>query len=164
METVRVIDPHAATALLTELRDMTWTWRRDDLTAVAQDLRWTNLEIVKGRVGEGAFADAPVSFGGEEVQALIRDGHVAFVSMRVSDRAPGDTNASVAAVHRSWLQLVRLATGLFGPPTRTTAGRNPDAQWRGPQATVSVVDVRIAVVLYWAHNAYQDWWNTLDAD
>jgi Family of unknown function (DUF6301) len=158
---VRVIDRASATKLLTDLRQCRWSWRREDLPEIATWLGWTNFEIVAGKYGEVAFADAPVSFGGEEVEARIGDGEVKTILIQVSDQPDKKTNESLISLHRSWTELIALATELFGPPTRRTGRDNPDAQWRGEQATLSIQNVKSALVINWAGNAYQDHWNNL---
>jgi hypothetical protein len=158
---VRVIDPASATKLLTDLHQRRWSWRRDDLPEIAKELGWTNFEIIKGKTGEGAFADAPVSFGGEEVEASIADGKVKTIMIQVSDQPEKKTNDSLISLHRSWTELIALATDLFGPPTRRTGRDNPDAQWRGEQSTLSIKNAKSALVVNWATNAYQDHWNSL---
>ncbi|HEY2832992.1 MAG TPA: hypothetical protein VGJ14_11260, partial [Sporichthyaceae bacterium] len=60
MNTERLIDPDATT-LLTELRDMRWTWRREDLTTTAQTLRWTT-----SRSSSGASVKAPSRVSGRQ--------------------------------------------------------------------------------------------------
>jgi hypothetical protein len=158
---VRVIDPASATKLLTDLHQRRWSWRRDDLAEIAKALGWTNFEIIKGKTGEGAFADAPVSFGGEEIQVMIRDGKVDRIMIQVSDQPVKKTNESLISLHRSWTELIALATDLFGPPTRRTGRDNPDAQWRGEESTLSIKNAKSALVVNWATNAYQDHWNSL---
>jgi uncharacterized protein DUF6301 len=129
--TSRVIDRASAAHLLTDLRQRRWSWRRDDLPGIAQALGWTNFEILRDDAGEGAFADAPVSFGGDEVDVLIEDGMVDRILIRVSDQPARKTDESLVFMHRSWTDLVGLATDLFGPPTRRFDTGSPDAQWRG---------------------------------
>jgi uncharacterized protein DUF6301 len=158
---VRVIDRAAATNLLTDLRQRRWTWRRDDLPEIAKALGWTNFEIVTTKHGEGAFADAPTSFGGEEIDVMIGDGKVDTIMIRISDRPAKKTNESRVSLHRSWTDLIALATELFGPPTRRTRNQNPDAQWRGEQATLSIKNVKSCLVINWATNEYQEHWNNL---
>jgi uncharacterized protein DUF6301 len=158
---VRVIDPESATKLLTDLHQRRWSWRRDELPEIAKALGWTNFEIVSGKAGEVAFADAPITFGGEEVEAIIGDGQVSTIMIRISEGPPKKTNESLVALHRSWIELIALAIDLFGSPTSRTGGQNPDAQWRGEQSTVSIKNVKSALVINWARNAYQDHWNSL---
>lgn len=157
---VRAIDPESARKLLVDLRERRWSWRREDLPAVAEALGWTNFEILDGDLGATAFADAPITFGGEEVEALIRDGIVEEVSIQISDQPAKKTDESLASLHRSWTCLVDLTTALFGPPTLRTPSPNPDAQWRGEEATIRIVNAKAALVLVWARNAYQDNWNS----
>jgi hypothetical protein len=158
---VRAIDKASATKLLTDLHQRRWSWRREDLPEIAKALGWTNFEIVSGKHGEGAFADAPVSFGGEEVDVMIGDGKVETIMIRVSERPAKKTNESLISLHRSWIELIALATDLFGPPTRRTGSQNPDAQWRGEHATLSIQNVKSALVVNWASNVFQDHWNNL---
>jgi hypothetical protein len=157
-DTLRVIDPASATELLKGLRQYRWSWRSDDFHQIADQLGWTDFEIINGK---GAFATTPAGLGGRELEALIRDGRVETIKIRVADRAPKKSNESLIFMHESWSSLVALATDLFGKPTRLKHGQNPDAQWRGEESTIGLQNVKIAVVLNWANNAFQDGWNSL---
>lgn len=160
MTDVKAIDAEAARRLLTALRDMRWNWSSAELADVANRLGWTNFEVLEGKA---AFADGPWQLGGEEVAVDLKDDNVTRVMLTVTERRGKKTEESLAFMANTWRDLVTTATNVLGEPTLRTGQQNPDVQWRGPNATIGVQNVRVAVVVNWATNEFQDQWNHLRA-
>jgi len=144
--------------LLDVLQRTRWNWTQNDVPRIVKDLGWTNLQEVDG---VPATADAPWGFGGGEIRFVTDEKRVDTIRIRLTDRVVRKSPESLAFMHSAWASLVALATDLLGDPDRRTEGQNPDAQWRGEESTIGVQDAKVAVVVNWAGNAFQDHWNSL---
>src|SRR5262249_61007474 len=118
----------------------------------------TNLQQVDG---VPATADAPWDLGGGEIRFVTDEKRVDTIRILLTDRVVRKSPESLAFMHSAWTNLVALASDLLGDPDPRTQGQSPEAQWRNEESTVSVQDAKVAVVVNWASNAYQDHWNSL---
>lgn len=157
---LRVIDDATAKQLMTTLSRRRWSWAPEDLRQLVEDLGWTlDYEDPEG----GAKGTAPLSVKGGNVRIAVDGGKVKSFTIRVTDSQTSKTPESLQFMHDAFTKLVTLGTELFGAPSHRIPGQNPEVQWRFDESSLTVKNVKVATVIKWNSNEFQDHWNRLAA-
>ena len=147
------LDKDALRSLLTTVRDTSWSWTEDDVPVLAERFGWTLVQVLPGM---GAVADAGYGLGAKAFRLNFDQGKVWRVSMRISSRVAEDDAADQALLEEVFAGVQELGAEVFGRPATPYASSVPQVRWRGEQTTLVVRNLRVAVTMTWATNAYQD--------
>jgi hypothetical protein len=130
----RVLDPAQLRTLATRFRELTWSWRADELDAVLEHLGWTkklaieDLVMVDPNLGEKR-ASGSVSLTGELVDVL---------SVQVSDWVDQDDPTAAAAARDGFAAAVQAVTEVLGAPAKRRPGAEPQVRWTADDGVVRI--------------------------
>jgi hypothetical protein len=157
---LRVIDNATARQLMSTLSRRRWSWAPEHLRGFVEGLGWTmDYEDPEG----GAKATALFGVKSGNVRIAVDDGEVKSFTIRVTDSQAKKTPESLQFMHDAFTNLVALGTELFGEPTHRITGQNPEVQWRFDESSLTVKNIKVATVIKWNSNAFQDHWNRMAA-
>ena len=147
-------------ALLTAVRDTSWSWTPSEVPAVAQRLGWTlRAELPDG----SAFAEAGFGLDDKAFRVSVTDGAVWQVVMGITGHAGRDDDAGQLFLSDAFVDALAVATEVLGEPSARDFGSVPWVRWRGPENTVRLERYSSEVGFVWVSNAEQDRSDALDA-
>lgn len=147
------LDDVARRALLTALRDTSWSWREVDVPTVAAALGW---DIVKLTPAVSATVDPGHGLGGRAYRFSFRDGRVSDVILRISSGVEEDDPAGQLFLGDVFAGARAAGIEVLGAPTSTTPGRMPQVRWRRDGATIVLQSLPTVVTVFWRCNERQD--------
>ena len=160
MTTHRALDKDALRALLSTIKNTSWSWQEQDVPALAARFGWADMEVIPG---QGAVVDPGHGLGSKAYRlAFDRDGRVNKITMRISSKAGQGDPAGQLFLSDVFTDTAAVATEILGTPTARTPGSQPEIRWRGEESTPILKQLPLSVVLTWASNEFQDYWDALD--
>lgn len=155
----QTLDSDALRTLLSGIKDTSWSWREQDVPALAARFGWDALELIPGT---GAVVDPGYGLGNKAYRMTFDNGDVHKITMRISSKAAKDDAAGQVFLGDVFADTAAMATEILGAPTARTPGARPEIRWRGKESTLILKQLGIGVTLSWASNGWQDHWDALD--
>lgn len=157
----QALDSDALRSLLSGVRDTSWSWREQEVPALAARFGWDSLELMPGL---GAVVDPGYGLGSNAYRMTFDDGDVHTITMRISSKAGKDDAAGQLFLSDVFADTAAVATEIIGAPTARIPGSRPEVRWRGEESTLILKQLGVGVTLSWASNAWQDHWDALDPE
>jgi hypothetical protein len=154
----RMLDHDVLRSLVATIRDMSWSWRPDEVPELCRRMGWDLLEEPDHR---GACAEAGWDVGGEEIMMTYRDGRVDQIRMDMTEVVREKGPHRDRFVGDAFADAVAIATELLGKPTGWQLSEPPTVRWRMAVSTVLIRNLEVGVLLTWATNRFQDYWDAL---
>ncbi|MFC4913243.1 DUF6301 family protein [Actinomadura gamaensis] len=140
--------------LVRRLKELAWSWRAEDLDALAADFGWQ----VDGRGERTATLTTPMGFSTGDVD-FSAEGAVTHFSVAVCGYAD-DTPEGLRELQDIFTDDAEAATAVLGEPTSRIPGEDAEIRWKGAETTIRLMRDTALVTLGLARNDYlaeHDW-------
>ncbi|GHJ43972.1 hypothetical protein Cs7R123_13140 [Catellatospora sp. TT07R-123] len=133
--------------VLTTVRDWRWTWSSDEVPALLAQLGWTvAVEVPGGAI----LAEPPWGVPGLKHSVAMARGGVQYVDIKLSTRAPEQSEQTLADLNDAFVQVIADATAVLGPADESRPGPAPAQRWQLDNGVLTVVRTSWTVGATWA--------------